>query len=364
MATWEEYLKDIYYDPKHPSSFSSVDKLYTAAVQDRRRDITRSRIKRFLQNQETYSMHRAVANRFKRNKVLVTGKDDQWEMDLMDMTFYAKYNNGIKYVLLIIDVFSKFIWLRPLKTKTGVEVKRALDDVLQKGRRPRRIRSDKGGEFLARPVQNLMQSMGIKHFSSHNELKANIAERAIKTIKMKIQHYMTYKQTFKYIDHLQDFVDSYNSSKHGSIGMSPQDVSKETAVEVWKNLYWPTSAKYTPKQYFTYEVGDYVRLSYLRRTFQREYDQKWTGEIFKISRRYMRGGLAIYVIEDFNGNGIHGTFYQRELQRVTIKDDHLWKIDKILKQRKKNKKIEYLVRWLYWPASFDSWVDSKDIVDI
>lgn len=364
MATWEEYLQDIYYDPKHPSSFSSVEKLYNTAVKDGRNDITYSRIKTFLQKQETYSMHRAVTNRFRRNKVLVIGKDDQWEMDLMDMTFYAKYNNGVKYVLLVIDVFSKFVWLKPLKNKSGSEVKRAIENIFHNGRIPRRIRSDKGGEFFSRPVQTLLQSKHIRHFTSHNHLKANIAERAIKTIKMKIQHYITYKQNFKYVDHLQDFADSYNSSQHRSTGFAPKDVSKENDVKVWKSLYWPTSKQYAPLQRFRYEIGDYVRLTYLRRTFQREYDQKWTGEIFKVSRRYKRGGIAIYKIKDFNGNDIEGTFYQGELQKVTVKNDHLWKIDRILKQRRKNNKTEYLVRWLYWPKSFDSCIDRKAIIDI
>ena len=236
MAT--AYLKDVYFNPRHPASFGGVDKLYRAAVRDGRYDITRSEIKKFLEEQETYSLHRKINKRFRRNRVLVTGKDDQWEMDLMDMTFYAKHNDGIHYVLLIIDVFSKFIWLRALKNKTGTEVKNAIEDVFATGRKPRRIRTDKGQEFLAKTVQSYLKADGIEHFSSHNELKANIAERAIKTIKMKIQHYMTSKQTFKYIEHLQDFADSYNESVHRSIDMAPEDVTAKIAAKVWKKLYW------------------------------------------------------------------------------------------------------------------------------
>lgn len=364
MATWEKYLHDIYYDPKHPSSFGGVNKLYKAALKDGRRDITKSRVKNFLSQQETYSMHKAVNNAFRRNKVLVTGKDDQWEMDLMDMASYAKFNDNVRYVLLAIDVFSKFVWLRPLKNKTGVQVRQAIDDILLQGRKARRIRTDNGSEFLAKTVQDMLKSSGIEHFTSQNEVKANFAERAIKTIKAKIQRYMTFKQTFRYIDQLQDMASSYNSSHHRSIHMSPNEVTERNQATVWKNLYWPTSSKHVSPQKFRYNVGDHVRLSYLRRAFQREYDQKWTGEIFKVSRRYRRGGLSIYKLVDFNGDDIKGTFYQDELQKVTIKDGQLWKIDKILKQRKKRNSTEYLVKWLYWPPSFNSWVDAKDIVDI
>ena len=173
---------------------------------------------------------------------------------------------------------------------------------------------------------------------------------------------MIFKQTFRYIDKLQDIASSYNNSYHRSIRMTPEEVSENNKTTVWKNLYWPNENYKLQK--FKYNVGDHVRLSYLRHAFQREYDQKWTGEIFKVSKRYRRGGLSIYKIVDFNGNDIQGTFYQDELQKVTIKEDQIWKIDKILKRRKKVKKIEYLVKWLHWPSSFNSWVDAKDIENI
>ena len=150
---------------------------------------------KFLKKQETYSMHRSANKKFRRNKVMVTGIDDQWEMDLMDMVLYEKENDNVRYVLLIIDVFSKFIWLRALKNKTGMEVKEAIRDVLKSNRKPSRVRTDKGKEFLANTVQRFFQAEDIKHFTSHNELKANISDRA----KAKIQQYLTYKQTFRYI---------------------------------------------------------------------------------------------------------------------------------------------------------------------
>jgi len=173
---------------------------------------------------------------------------------------------------------------------------------------------------------------------------------------------MTFKQTFKYIHHLQDFADSYNKSKHSSIGMAPKEGSEENAAVVWNRLYWPTKTEKVKRLKFKYDIGDYVRLSYLRRAFQREYDHNWTGEVFKISRRYLRGGLPIYRVQDFKGNDLQGTFYQDELQKVVLEDDKLWKIDHVIKERKRGSRKEYLVRWLYWPKSFDSWVD--ELVDI
>jgi hypothetical protein len=362
MTTWEKYLQELYYDPKHSASFGGKEKLFQAAKQEGRHDVTRARIKKFLREQETYSLHHSVNRQFKRNKVMTTGIDDQWEMDLMDMVSYARENNNVHYVLLVIDVFSKYIWLRPLQNKSGPVVKQAIEAVLNGPRKPSRVRTDKGQEFWAKVVQQYFKSEGITHFTSQNELKANIAERAIKTVKAKIQRYMTYNQTFKYINHLQDFATSYNKSIHGSIKMAPNDVSEDDEVTIWKRLHWPTSTELVKRPHFKYNVGDNVRLTYLRHAFHREYDQNWTGEVFKITRRYIRGGLPIYTIKDFNEKDIEGTFYQNELQKVFIKGDQLWKIDKILKQRKRKGKTEYFVKWLYWPKTFNSWVDN--VVDI
>lgn len=213
-----------------------------------------------------------------------------------------------------------------------------------------------GWEFLhQQSIQKLFKAESIQHFPSQNETKACIAERAIKTIKSKISRYITLKQNYRYIDEIQNFAESYNNTYHRSIGMCPNQVKLENETRVWWNLFWPKSKPKQKSIKFSLTVGDLVRISKLRRTFEREYDIRWTGELFKISRRYLRGGTAIYRIEDFHGDEIKGTFYSHELQKVTVEKDKLWKVDKILKRRKRKGKNEVFVRWLYWPASFDSW---------
>ena len=99
-----------------------------------------------------------------------------------------------------------------------------------------------------------------------------------------------------------------------------------------------------------------MRITYLTNLFTREYDEKWTGEIFKVVKRFRRDGLVLYKLKDFLGEDIKGSFYQAELQKVSIKDDKVWKVEKVLKKRKRRGKVEYLVRWKHWPKKFDSWV--------
>ena len=182
---------------------------------------------------------------------------------------------------------------------------------------------------------------------------------------------MSHNQKLAYIDKLQEFVHSYNNSFHSSICMSPSEVNESNERGLWWYMYWPKSKvqkrpKLTstsrPKTRFNFKVGDLVRISGLKGPFTREVHQKWSSEIFKVDSRLKRGNLPVYKLVDFLGESIKGSFYQPELQKVSISDDKLWKIEKILKTKKiRGKATEYFVRWLNWPKKFDSWVKASDI---
>ena len=95
----------------------------------------------------------------------------------------------------------------------------------------------------------------------------------------------------------------------------------------------------------------------------REYSQKWTGELFKIDTRFRREGVPIYTILDWDGERVDGTFYEPELQPVTIDPTTEYRVEKILKRRVRNKRKEVLVRWLHWPKKYDSWIPEADVKD-
>ena len=320
---WQEYLESIYYDPENAGSFSGPDKLYRYVQRQGKFDISKNNIEKWLLRQESYSLQRGIKRRFKRNKIMVTGIDDQWSMDLMDMGKYAEYNEGCSYILVVIDTFSKYLWLRPLKDKKGISVKNALYDIIAGGRKPNRIRSDKGQEFRARIVQSLLKENGIQQLFAQNETKASISERVIKTIKSRIARYMTHNRTYVYLNQLQSFAKSYNETFHRTIQMAPTDVNEQNETAVWWKMYWPKKQKKTVKKPFKFKVGDRVRLSHLRNPFTREYDQKWTGEIFSIAQKIRRGGLVVYRIKDYDGDAIEGTFYQPELQKLDIPENEM-----------------------------------------
>ena len=104
-----------------------------------------------------------------------------------------------------------------------------------------------------------------------------------------------------------------------------------------------------------------MRVSRLKNVFDREYSQKWTGELFKVERRFRRTGLPIYVLEDWSGDSVEGTFYQQELQAVNVDENAVYSVEKILQRRTKKKRREVLVRWLNWPKKYDSWIPETEV---
>lgn len=350
-------MDDAYYDPKQPGSFAGVDKFYR-----RQTDATRDDVKEWLRGEEAYSLHKPVRYRFPRNKVIVSGVDAQWDADLMDMT--QQPDEGYHYVLVAIDILSHYAWTRPLKNKTGPEVSRAFASIFDEGRMPSKIRTDRGKEFTSRTSEKMFKQRGVEHFLSNNEVKANYAERVIRTLKLRLKRYETWKQTRRWKDVMQDITASYNNTYHRTIKMTPASVNKENQAEVWMTQYAHTSMHKTDGPY-RFKEGDYVRISHLRRAFQREYDERYTGEIFKVAARRVRGGLNIYSLTDFYDEDVEGTFYEPEIQRITADPGGVFKVDHIIRSRKRRGvEKEYLVRWRHWPVKFDSWVKGSDLEDI
>ena len=139
----EDYLAKIYNDPANARSFSGPEKLYWYVRKEGKYVLGKYKIRKLLQRQDAYSLQKGVRRRFKRNKVITFCIDDRWDVDLMDISKYAKENNGVSFILVVIDIFFKYLWMRPLK---GQNVTAAFQDIPQEGRHPTRLRSDKGQE--------------------------------------------------------------------------------------------------------------------------------------------------------------------------------------------------------------------------
>lgn len=372
MAAWETYLKDIYYDPNHAAAFSGPNKLYQIVKREGLYRIGRHKITKWLQDQDGYSLLKPIKYKFKRNRVVVPSIDYMWDMDLADVSNLEKYNHGIKFFMVVIDVFSRYVWVILLKDKKHDSIIKGLDEVLKQGRKPTHIRTDKGSEFKNKWVKNYFKKKRINYFVTHNETKANYAERVIRTLKTMMYRYFMYKQTYKYKNVIQDLVANYNNSSHRSLkGRAPIEITKENEATVWLDQYIPTKQPPIKKEYkvklrqkYKFKVGDYVRLSHVRHVFQRDYQQKWTEEIFIISQRKHKNELPVYKVTEYDGSPLEGTFYEYELQRVQKDKDSLWRVDKIIKKRKRKGKEEWFVSFVGWPKKFNQWLRKEDVTVI
>ena len=172
-------------------------------------------------------------------KVIVEGIDSQFDADLASMTDYADNNDGYKYLLVVIDIFSRYGWVEPLKDKSANNIVHAFNEILNKGRKPRILRTDAATDFTSKNFQNFLKDNDIHHFTTHNEKQANYVERFIQTIKKKIWQYMAQKQTERYIDVLQPVVNSYNRTWHSGIRSEPINVNKKNLKKLWWQMYWP-----------------------------------------------------------------------------------------------------------------------------
>ena len=367
----ETYLKSIYFDPAHPASYTGVDKLHRFVKDEKKYNISRGLVKRWLSAQQTYTNHRQVRRNFKRRRVIVSTKHMQWDGDTINMVRYEKANDGFRYILLLIDILSRFVWTVPLKNLKGNVMITALRKIFDKIK-PKKLRTDMGSEFRNKYVKTYLDGEGVGYFNTTNETKANFSERGIKTLKSKLTRYMTEKQTHRWVDVLSDMTDSYNKTYHRSINMTPYQAQDVADPILWQIQYDPKlkpvkRERIKPpkrKNPFKFKIDSKVKLSHLRGKFDKEYDHKWTEEIFTVIERDIKQSIPIYKIKSWDNEPVIGSFYTQELQSVVPPEDGVYNIEQVLKKRKRGGKSQMLVKWQGWGSRFNSWVDEAEVRDI
>ena len=299
-------------------------------------------------------LHKPVRKNFPKRYVFVRHVDDTWGADLVDMKSLAKQNNGNKYILMVIDVFSKYGWAVPIKFKSATAVKDALESIL-KNATPKKIWADKGTEFYNQKVRQLLNKHNIQLYSTENEEKCSVIERWNRTIKTQLWKYFTANGTHKYIDILQPLIDKYNTTKHRSIGCTPLDARKSSNYQqVFKNLYFKkVQQRGTPK----FKVGDKVRLAIQKNKFEKAYIINWTDRVYTIKE--VKNTIPVtYTVEDERGLQHKGTFYDQELQ---INTDERFRVEKVLKYKTDKGKRYGLVKWIGYDDTYNSWEPVEEL---
>ena len=222
------------------------------------------------------------------------------------MQLISKFNEGLRFLLCVIDIYSKYAWVVPLKEKKGISIVNAFQSILKKSnRKPNKIWVDKGSEFYNSHFKKWLKDNSIEMYSTHNEGKSVVAERFIRTIKNKIYKYMTSIPKNVYIDKLDDIVRKYNNKKHRTIKMKPIDVKDNTYIDFGKEVN-----NNDPK----FKVGDHERISKYKNIFGKGYTPNWSEEIFVI-KKIKNTVPWTYIINDLNGEELLEHFMNKNCKR-------------------------------------------------
>lgn len=302
-------------------------------------------------------IHKAARKNFIRRSVSLRGIDDLWQADLIDFQSLKKDNQGYKYILVVLDCFSKFSWAVPVKTKSKFEVSNAFNKILlSSNRTPINLQTDMGTEFYNNEFKNLTNHNKINHYSTYSIKKASIVERLIKTIKNKIYKYFSLNGSYKWIGKpLEDIVATYNNTLHRTTKYKPINVNCSNEHEVRRNITTSQVKNNVLAKKNQLSAGDLVRISKFKGGFEKGYTPNWSTEIFLI-RKVNQSTPVTYVIEDLHKRPVLGTFYRQELQKTKCPDIYL--IEKVI--RRKGTKL--FVKWLGLPESENSWIEKRALL--
>ena len=225
----------------------------------------------------------------------------------MDMQLISKLNKGFRFLLCVIDIFSKFAWVVPLKYIIGISIVDAFQKILDKsGGKPNKILVDKGSEFYNNSFIKWLKDKDIEVFSIHNEVKTVVAEGFIRTLKTKIYKYLTSMLKNVYIDKLDDIVGEYHNTYHRTIKMKPVDVKDNTHIDFEK--------EFNDKDR-KFKIGDHVKISKYKNIFAKGYTKNWSENLFVI-KKIKKTDPWTYVINELNVGEIVGKI----LRKRTAKD--------------------------------------------
>ena len=380
----EAYMKKIYYDPSHEAGYSSIDRL-TRAVKAKFPKASYGKTKKWLLTQTVYSTSRPSRKVVNRGSTVVPGLGVQAQADLIDFHRFSKENDSWRYILVYCCVFSRFAYTRKLRTKSPREVSGALKDIFDGPRGPPlSLRVDAGAEFTAGVCRKLYTEYNVQFFVARSETKSSIVERLIKTLKQRIFKVFISRGNHNWVDIYEAITKAYNTSYHRILSMRPIDVTKETENLCRILQYFRThKVSYSPKpikkkklskitktkpkgsrKQPRFPVGSQVRISSYKNKFTREFDIKWSIEIYTVKNCYLRQSVFVYQLQDSRGEDIVGNFYDSELDFASTPQNEMYSVEEILKTRKKGGTTQYLIKWLGYPRSESSWVNAKDLKDI
>ena len=299
-------------------------------------------------------LNKSVINKFPRKKIIVNYIDEIHSCDLVDMQKYSRMNKGYKYIFTNIDIFSKYAWSFPIKSKKISDIKPCFQKIF-KERKPKFIWSDKESSFFSKEMLKFFEDHSTKIYYTNSNLKAVVIERFNRSLReLMMKEFVKNNNTLWY-NILQKLVKFYNNRYHNTIKMKPVGVNKSNEKYIKNTIYKYDITNKIPK----FKINDIVRISLKRRELfdKPSANIKWSEELFKIYS-INKSNVITYKITDMNNEIIKGTFYEKELQLSKMKEDGLYIIEKIIRKVGDN----YLIKWRNYSNDFNSWINKNDIV--
>lgn len=351
----EKDIKENYRRPGHPIAFAGIQQIYSYY----NRKIPISRIKELLSGIESYTLHREF-HKQQRNISFSHFKRYQFQMDLVEVQELSQYNDNVRYLLNVIDTFTRFAFVRPLKDKKASTVLDQFKSILIEAKeKPHMIVMDKGTEFMNQQFKTFCDNQKITLVNPQANIHAAYIERFNRTLQTIMYKYMTEHETNRYIDVLPDLVKSYNNRKHRMINMSPNDAENNPETHITLNLAQAKRDSLQKQKQPQYKVGSYVRIAKQKGKFSRSYHEQTAQEIFKIYKIDLSKKIPLYHIETYNGNEqIKGGFYEFELTPVTT---DIFRIEKVIKRRTIRGVRQLFVKWKGFNDTYNSWINETDV---
>ena len=271
------------------------------------------KIVRYLRKNKTHSLHKPVRKKFKRRRIVTHYPGQIVQMDLIDLQKFSGSNSGYRWILVVLDCFSKKLWMRALKRKEGVETAAAMRSIFHDMDNPiQSVIFDEGKEFLNSSVNMLFAQFSIHSYHIRTKIKAGAVERVNKTIKNIIWKIFTETGSHRWIDSLEDIQDNYNNTYHRTIKMTPNQVTRENRKTVFKNMFPEIDDRINCRL----EKGDKVRVALNKETFDKSYKVNWSEDIFTIEKVFQRLNVCWYRLKDQSGNIYPKAKYYYQLNKV------------------------------------------------
>jgi hypothetical protein len=304
-------VEDIYHDLNNPASFSSKYQLLNAI---RGTKLKSRNVNEFVGRSDTYQLFKPAKKTFPTRRVYARGPMQNLQGDLMILSENSAKANKIIGVLLLIDVFSKFVYAEPIKSKSTPTLKAAFKKIfsrLKPMRDPLLLQFDKEGAIFTKVMLDFFKANKVKVFTTHSTYKASIIERFIRTIRTRIARYMYFHKSLKFVHVLQPIIKNYNRTHHRSIDDPPQNaLNVEITDKIHKNLY---DRNPPPLCLPKYSILDKVRIVKFQNRFAKiSAVQTFTQEIFTIAKILLTRPIT-YQLSDNDNNIIEGAFYDNEL---------------------------------------------------